>query len=343
MTTLHSPPATPQALAGSAEWLGVEAVQLEALALARQRSTVLSARSTRWFVLAGVAFVGLWSWAGFQVAMMSLLAAGVLFLVLATKGVIPPVHTAEVREVSAVADTIERDILQRVAEGVAPWLRVRRRSPLEASHVRASRLPRLRIVDAISEQRCLSGLYPGDIPFCAAAITGTEMVVIRRPQMLPVTRPETVFRGLFVLADHPGTEGWVTLEATSGRGAASLLDAVLGGDEGETIAFGDAELEALFTVRGSSLADARRAITRELSADLVAFRRAHPDVLPSIAIHDDAIAVAIPTREAPFSLRDNRATWPAELQQFAETARLLVDLLGALHPARPARMMEAAR
>lgn len=315
--------------------------QLEALALARQNSHFLHAKTGRWFVLAGLVFAVIWAFAGATTAVYSASLSAILLLALGASGKIAPLRPEGLREAAAISGTIERDLLQGAVDEGAPPLRFSDRSPLTTAQVQKARVIRYR-VDSIGGQRCLIGMHRGRTPCCAGYVEATQVVEVRRPQM-PVKRVyERVFSGVIAVIDHPGTRGWVTLTPADTISVRGMIDAVLQGDDTHAIHVSHPELERRFTIRGSSAADAAAMFTPTLVADILSFCAAHSDLPATFGIHDDAITVGIPMPVNPFTLNNNPAMWDAELQRCAATARTLSALFDALRPAAPARLMEAS-
>jgi hypothetical protein len=317
------------------------AAPLEALALARRTSDFSAARRTRWMVGAGVGFVLLWIGTSITVAVPSVMAACVLFLFLGQKGLVSLRPSDGEREQQQVARTIELALLQDVVDAIAPWLRVRARSPITAELLRDTALVRHRI-DYLSGARCLTGLVGGRAPFCAAFVEAGFFAEAINYRTTRKRTPETVFRGIVAVLDAPGTTGWVTLEHSAIAGVSQLLDSLQDGGDATTLAIGHPGLERAFSLRASSADDARRTLTPGILEAVAAFVAANPDLPVSLAMRDDAIAVVIPMADDPFTLRDNPAMWERELRAFAGAAATIARLLETLHDARPAARQAVA-
>lgn len=315
---------------------------LEALARARQQQHFVTAGSARWLAAAGCAVVLLWAFAGLDVAMYSALGSGVLLFALVQKGYVGALRPHGLPESSAIAQSIELQLLQGAVDGIAPWMKVCPTSPLDAPLVHGFGLVPHRM-EYIDGARCLSGLYEGRVPFCAAHIDAGYFFEVRTDKPPRRRHTTTVFRGLVTLVDHPGTQGWVTLESNAAGRVAGMIDALQQRDDADIVQTGHAELERLFTVRTSSVDDARQVLTPDVIADIVAFRQMHPDLSPTIAIRDDTIAVAIPMADDPLVLRNNPARWDDELLHVTSTVGTIAALLNALQPGHPARLLEVGR
>lgn len=315
---------------------------LDALAHARQQHDHLAIGGPRVLVAVCIAFVVLWFVAGFQLAITTTVALVVLWLVLVFNGKLSPRAVQGSPAAVATARQVELELLQHVADDVAPWMRVCHLSPIDADLVRRSGLVRS-VVDHISGQRCLSGLLHDEAPFCITHIEAWRRIELRPYRKPMQRRDERVFRGLFAIVDCPGLQGWMTLHTT----ASSVLDDVVASvapataDEHD-IALGHDELAQRFTLRASSTADAQQLLSNAFISDLLAFCDAYPGQGLSLTMRDEAIAITIPIDESPFHLRQNADTWPEELHHFSATVRTLAALLHAVHPAPPSQLMEVA-
>jgi hypothetical protein len=181
---------------------------LSALAHARKHRDSQRAISAKWFLLAIFLFLGLWVGIGFEIAMLSLLSMGLIILNLSKQRMTNIQKNYETTSVN-----VERQLLNKIAQDVAPWLNYRHNLSPKMTEVTNSKLINGRI-EFVNGTLGLYGEWEGRGSITATQIEAGHYEPLRKSDGTIHNYTKIIYQGLFISMSFPRVKkGWVMLKS----------------------------------------------------------------------------------------------------------------------------------